>query len=84
MSMCYADQRGRVEQAASAARDLRMVAAVDVIEPDTGPRRGYQLEVTLVDVDALPWQVAEVLAEYELDTPISQRQGSHWTVVATA
>lgn len=84
MSLCHSDQRARVHGAKAAAEDLRMVVGGTVIEPDDGPRSGYQLELTLVDVDALPWQVAQLLGEYELDAPISQRRGAAWTVVATA
>lgn len=84
MSLCYADQRARVQQAASEAESLGMVHDATVIEPDDGPRRGYQLELTLVDVDSLTWEVSQLLGEYELNAPISQRQGSGWTVVATA
>jgi len=84
MSLCHSAQRGRIEQAAYEAAELRMVRSTEVIGPDDGPRTGYQLDVTLTDAAGEPWQLAKIRAKYELDAAISQRQGSVWKVVLTA
>lgn len=84
MALCYADQHGRVQNAKHDAEEIESVEDATVIEPAEGERIGYQLQITLAGIDALPAELATVLGQWGLDTPVSQPQGDRWTVVATA
>jgi len=76
--------RARIQRAARSLRLSEPIAAVDVIEPGTGPISGWVLEATLAERDHVPAAALSVLSDERLDLRSAEPQGPHYRIVATA
>ena len=63
---CTAKRRKRAREAADALRACEPVAAVDVLDPATGPRQCWSIEATAERVGPTVFRVA---ARHELASP---------------
>lgn len=84
MSRCLPKARASVDQAAGELEQYGNIVGIDVLSPETSAHGRWTLEMTIVGVAGLPAEVAVVLGRHALTTPICQRQGDNWRVVAHA
>lgn len=80
---CRPAARDRVRSTARALRDHDHVVAVDALDPDTGPRPRWTLELTLA-LDHLPPAHASEIVDAGLSIQYAQPKGACYRVVATA